>query len=124
MRDSSSPDAFTIERHGDVTVIVPSPAIAEMDSSLIEAASALVIDPLRDQDNPQVVFDIQQLDYFGSVFLALLIRCWKICTAKGGQFALSGASPRARDLFDLTCLDTVWPIYDSRSEAIDDMLAD
>jgi len=45
-----------------------------------------------------LVVDLSQVDYFGSVFLAVLLRCWKMVMAKGGTMALSGVSARAREL--------------------------
>ena len=38
--------------------------------------------------------------------------------------ALSGVTERTRELLRVTALDTVWPIYDSKREAIEAMLLD
>jgi hypothetical protein len=43
---------------------------------------------------------------------------------KGGMMALSGASPRVRDLLRITSLDVVWPIYATRREAMESLLTD
>ena len=37
---------------------------------------------------------------------------------------LAGVSERARELLRLTSLDTVWPLYASRLEAMEALLAD
>jgi anti-anti-sigma factor len=66
-----------------------------------------------------VVFDLTQVDNFGSIFLALLIRCWKLVTSQGGTMALAGVNDRTRELLRVTSLDMVWPIYQSRREAIE-----
>ena len=65
-----------------------------------------------------ILFDLSQVDYFGSMFLALLIRCWKLALSHGGSMALSGVSQRTRELLRVTSLDIVWPIYDSKPEAM------
>ena len=118
-RKSNSEDAFTIERRGDITVITATPALERLAFGLEEQAAELILKPLRRQESPMILFDLSQVDYFGSMFLALLIRCWKLALSQGGSMALSGVSPRTRELLRLTSLDIVWPIYDSKPEAME-----
>jgi anti-anti-sigma factor len=116
-KKSDSEDAFMIERHGDLTVISANPALELMDYDLEEQVADLILTPLRRQANPQIIFDLSRVDHFGSMFLALLIRCWKLATSKGGSMTLCGLSAQARELLRVTSLDMVWPIYDNRLEA-------
>jgi len=125
IEDSYSPDeAFTLERHGDLTIITVTPALEHIAFGLEEQVAELILKSLRHQQNPLIVFDLSQADNFGSMFLALLIRCWKLALSQGGTMALSGVTERARELLRVTALDTVWPIYDSRREAIEALLLD
>jgi anti-sigma B factor antagonist len=124
MKAHGTEDAFTIERHGEITLIVASSALETMEPALVESASALMLEPIRRQKSPLVVIDIDKVKYFGSTFLALLIRCWKLANDKGGQMALAGASVQARDLLRMTSLDIVLPIYADRREAMDALSAD
>jgi len=119
-----SSEAFTIERHGDVTLIVASPALERLDITLADQAADFLLAPLRDQADPLVVVDLEAVDYFGSIFLSLLIRCWKLASARGGMMVLAGVSARAQELLRLTSLDMIWPIYAGRREAIEALLAD
>jgi anti-anti-sigma factor len=123
-RAPRSLDEFTIERHGEVTVIVAAPALESFDPALVEQASVLMLEPLRQQETPLIVVDLSRVDFFGSSFLSLLLRCWRMASAKGGQMVLSGVSERARELLHLTSLDMVWPIYADRREAIEVLAAD
>ncbi len=118
-RKSNSDDAFTIERHGDITVITATAALERLAFRLEEQAAELILKPLQRQENPLILFDLSQVDNFGSMFLALLIRCWKLALTQGGSMALSGVSQRTRELLRITSLDTVWPIYDSKPEAME-----
>jgi anti-sigma B factor antagonist len=118
-KKSNSEDAFTIERHGDVTVITANPALERLEFGLEEQAADLILKPLKRQENPLILFDLSQVDYFGSMFLALLIRCWKLALSHGGSMALSGVTSRTRELLRVTSLDIVWPIYDTRHEAME-----
>lgn len=117
-------DAFTIERHGELTLITATPKLEDLSFELEEEAATLIMEPFRHQENPLVVFDLSRVDYFGSMFLALLLRCWKLVQARGGMMALAGVSPRAKELLRMTSLDIVWPIYASRREAMEALLAD
>jgi anti-sigma B factor antagonist len=125
IQDSSSSDeAFTLERHGDLTVITATRALERIEFNLEEQVAELILKPLQRQENPLIVFDLSQVDNFGSMFLALLIRCWKLAMSRGGTMALSGVTERTRELLRMTSLDIVWPIYDSKREAIDALLLD
>ena len=124
MSASRSNDAFTIERHGELVLITATPLLESLDEGLEEDAAAMIMEPIRDQDGALVIFDLSPVDYFGSIFLALLIRCWKLALARGGTMALAGVSERAKELLRLTSLDIVWPIYATRREAMEALLAD
>ncbi len=122
--ESSAIDTFTIERHGDLTVIAPTRALEQIEFGLEEQVANLVLGPLRRQENPLIIFDLSQVDNFGSMFLALLIRCWKLAVSRGGTMVLSGVSDRTRELLRVTALDMVWPMYESRREAIEALQLD
>ncbi|WP_406699795.1 STAS domain-containing protein [Singulisphaera sp. Ch08] len=124
MNKPNSQDAFTIERHGDLTLISATPALESLEFGLEEHAAGMIMEQFRHQENPLVVFDLSLVDYFGSMFLAMLLRCWKLVQARGGMMALAGVSVRAKELLRLTSLDMVWPIYASRQEAMEALLAD
>lgn len=117
-------ELVTIERHGDVTIMIPSPALEEMDPGLVERAADVMLAPMRNDSMSLLVIDLGRVDYFGSTFLSVLLRCWKQAQGKGGMMVLAGVSNRARELLRVTSLDMVWPIYDSRREAIETLEAD
>jgi anti-sigma B factor antagonist len=117
-------DVLTIEQHGEVMLIVAAATLETLDPGLIEQAAHILLEPIRRQDLPLVVIDLEQVDFFGSSFLALLLRCWKLVMVRGGQMVLAGVSERARELLRITSLDMIWPIYASRREAIDALQAD
>jgi anti-anti-sigma factor len=122
---SSAPEeGFIIERHGELTVITATEAVERIDFGLEEHVAELILKPLRRQDNPSIVFDLTRAESFGSMFLALLIRCWKLALSQGGTMALCGVSDRTRELLRVTALDIVWPIYDSKREAMDALQLD
>lgn len=112
-------DDFELEWHGDAVVVTPASNVENMSWDVVENAADLVLAPLARQKVPLVVIDLSQVSYFGSVFLALLLRCHKLVRQKGGELVLCGASKLARELLQITNLDTLWAIYDSRDEALE-----
>ncbi len=124
MNTTPSPDAFTIERHGDLTLIAASPSIESIDPEMEQQASKIILNCLRDQDSPLILFDLSDVQYFGSVFLAVLLRCWKTTTSRGGSMALAGVSDHARELLRVTSLDMIFPMYPTRREAMEALLSD
>ena len=75
--------------------------------------------PIGEQEVPIVVFDLSEVSYFGSVFLALLLRCHKLVKTRGGELVLCGASQLALELLHITALDTLWAIYETKEAALE-----
>lgn len=125
-QDESNPpdEVFTIERRGELTVITATEALEHIEFGLEETVSELILEPLKHQQQPSIVIDLSRVRYFGSMFLALLIRCWKLVISRGGSMALSGVDDRSRELLRVTSLDIVWPIYQSKREAIEALQLD
>ena len=118
MSSTPSDDGFTLERRGDVFIFVPSARLEEFDLSTAEELSDVLLRPIRERSMPLLIVDLEGVDFFGSSFLSLLLRCWKTVLVKGGQMVLASVSPHARELLRITSLDMVWPMYSNRSEAL------
>ena len=118
-----SHDDFRFEWHGNTVVIIPASNVESMRWDLIEQAADIVMEPIRAQDAPMVVFDLSDVNYFGSVFLQLLLRCHTRVRTKGGELVLCGVSKNAAELLRITALDTLWAIYDTREEALEALAA-
>ncbi len=112
-------DDFRLEWHGNTVVITPASNVEAMSWELIEQAAEIVMAPLKSHNSPMVVFDLSEVSYFGSVFLALLLRCHTAVKSRGGELVLCGASKMARELLRITALDTLWAIYDKREQALE-----
>jgi anti-anti-sigma factor len=116
---TSRDDDFRIEWHGDALVFVPATNIDSLNWDVIEQTTQLVLKPVREQTVPLIVVDLTGVEYFGSVFLALLLRCHKLVKSRGGELVICGAKGSVRELLRITALDTLWAIYDTRAEALE-----
>ena len=73
---------------------------------------------------PQVVIDMQHVDFYGSSFIETLFRLWnRIKVNDDGKFALCGLKDYCREILVVTNLDSVWPIYDNVEIAVEKMSA-
>ena len=68
---------FSIEKAGDIAIIIPSPTAEKMAEDLMLTATDLVLDPLDKMKPSGLVFDLSEVDYVGSLFLGFLLRCHK-----------------------------------------------
>jgi anti-anti-sigma factor len=114
-------ESFQIQRHGDIVVVVPSPDVENMPDALIEQAAQLVLSPLREDPPAGLIIDLARVNYFGSMFITFLMRCHLLMHKQGhpGELVLAGVSERVRELLRMTNLDTLWALYDTRSEALE-----
>ena len=110
---------FQLNWDGDILIVSPVGSVESLDSEAVEQASRKIRTPLRDKEVPLLILDLTGLNYFGSLFLSLLLRCHKQVKMDGGGLAICGASSAARDLLSLTALDTLWALYKTRQEAMD-----
>src|SRR5438128_11051206 len=117
--DATHDQSFSIERHGEVAVVIPSAKVEEMHEALIEQAAKLVISSLKEDPPAGIVIDLSQVNYVGSVFVSFLLRCHMLAKKQGSEIVLAGASEPARELLHLLDLETVWALYDNRKEALE-----
>ena len=115
---ANSSDGFQIEWHGNCVVITPTTDIEHLRWDIIDTAAQIVMSPLKKTKNPTVVFDLSKVAFFGSVFLALLLKCHKYVKERGGEMVLAAPAQMARELLSVTALDTLWALYDTTEEAV------
>jgi anti-anti-sigma factor len=65
-----------------------------------------------------LVVDLSGLNYFGSELIGVLIRLARTATNSNGRAAMCGPSPKMLEVLDSMRLRKLWPIFDSRSEAL------
>ncbi len=110
---------FQVKRHGDMAVLVPSPEVEHLSDTAINTAAQMVLAPLKEDPPTNLIVDLSGVRYFGSAFIAFLLRCHLPVKQQGGELVLAGVNDRIRELLKTTALDTLWALYDTRREAMD-----
>jgi anti-sigma B factor antagonist len=111
-------DTFQIKRYGDMAIIIPSSAVENLPSNMIEPAAQLVLAPLKSNPPTHLIVDLSEVSYFGSEFISFLLRCHLLVKKQDSELVLCGVADRIRELLRQTALDTLWAIYKDRAEAI------
>jgi anti-anti-sigma factor len=76
-------------------------------------------DELLGKDIKIIVVDMSRADFISSVVIASLIYVLKRIRQKGGRLALCGLKGNVKEVFDITNLEKIFEIYDSKQEAIE-----
>ena len=116
--------SFNIEKYGDIAIVVPSSTVEKMPEELMSAATHLVLEPLDKMRPSGLIFDLGGIEFVGSMFLGFLLRCHKRVKHHGCEVVICDPSKSARELLHITALDTLWPIYNNRQEAISALNSD
>ena len=65
-----------------------------------------------------LVIDLENLNYFGSELIGVMIRLARGVTNVGGKSAFCGATPRMLEVLEGMRLTKLWPIFGTRAEAL------
>ncbi len=105
---------FQVTKSDDVTVIV-------VEGQLIvgnrQELKQKVLEELESGERKFVV-DFDKTGYIDSSGLGVLVSLSKKIREQGGELRLAGLNEDLRTLFELTKLDTLFKIADSRAEAL------
>jgi anti-sigma B factor antagonist len=112
------PELLAVERHGATTVLTPAAGVADLPEHRMVTAAEGVLAPLKQAPPARLVIDLSKLPSFGSAFISFLLKCHLLAKRHGIRLAVAGCSPQVRELFHLTALDSLWPLYDTRDEAL------
>ncbi len=107
--------AFHVNREGDVTVL-------DVDGQLIvgnrQELKKAVLDELEKGERKFLV-DFTKTGYIDSSGLGVLVSLSKKIREQEGELRLASLNEDLRTLFELTKLDTLFRIADSREEALE-----
>jgi anti-anti-sigma factor len=101
-----------------VTVIELGPSYAALDFEVLQDLGEVLLSQASYAEPPMVIIDMSATTYVGSSFIELLVRAWKRLKHRHGLMALCALRPFCREVMRVARLDSIWPIYASRGEAM------
>jgi len=114
-----SNEVFQIEQLEDTLVLTPTTDLRELEFDAIEGGAESVLALLDDAHVQNVLLDFHNTDYYGSTALAFFVKLWKRVKSGGGIMVFCEISVHEQEVLRLTHLDTLWPIFATRAEALE-----
>lgn len=109
---------FEMEQQGDTLVITPQHSLGSLIESEIQNELSEALDIVEGEGARNIVIDFVNMSYFGSSVLESQLRLWKSVERAQGKMVLCNVSAVGREVLGISRLDRIWPVYDSRQEAI------
>jgi anti-sigma B factor antagonist len=115
----SVPKSPSITQEQGVTVIALGADYENLNESGLEALNGMLLKAAADADPPLLVLDLSHLRFFGSGFIEALFRAWNVLNARpGGRLSLCGLTAYCREVVEITHLDQLWRVFETRDEAV------
>ncbi len=109
---------FETEQIGDTLVLAPSRDLSELHLSRFEEETAAVLKLIESIPAKNIVLDFSKTDYYGSTALGFFVKLWTRLRKGEGQMAFCNVSENELEILRLTKLDSLWPVCNSREEAL------
>ena len=107
-------------RDGKVTIVVFGDELKHLDEVNVAEIGKKLLQVAEHAPHPLLVLDLQATEFFGSSFIESLFRVWKKLNLKPGpRFGLAGLQPYCREVLEVTHLDRLWPLFDTREAAVE-----
>ena len=83
---------------------------------------SVLLESMLLDDDPALILDFEHLSYISSAGLRIVILMSKKLDKRGGRVGICGLKGVAQEVFHISGLDRIIPIYASRSKAMEEML--
>lgn len=101
-----------------VTVLFFPAEKTSLSEDVLEDVSPKVVEA-AETGTPKFLIDFENVTFFSSSFIEVMFRVWRRNKVREGSgFALCCLAPYCKEILEITNLDKIWPMYDSRDEAI------
>jgi anti-sigma B factor antagonist len=105
-------------REGNVTIVVFGDDLKHLDESNVLEVGQRLLQVTDSLPHPLLVLDMRSTEFFGSSFIESLFRVWKkLNTKPGARFGIAGLQPYCREVLEVTHLDKLWPLFETKEAA-------
>ncbi len=105
-------------RQSEITLVEMDAEYDALGGETLRTLTELLLELAETADPPIVLLDMTDTRYIGSSFLETLFRAWRRLSARQGQLALCGVQPFCGEVFKVTGLQNLWPMYATRDEGL------
>jgi anti-anti-sigma factor len=115
---SDSDRVFETEFADGVLVVIPVDQHIGFRERQLQEQTNRVMQAIEQENVRSVVVDAANLPFLASRVIGAFIQIWETTRERGGRFVLCNLSDDALQGLIVTRLDTRWPTYASRNEAL------
>lgn len=101
-----------------VTVVLTGPSYTGLQLDALEELGRVLLCEADEATPPRLVLDMAETTFISSSFIETLVRVWKRIKNRHGTMALCAVQPLCLEVLRVAHLDTIWPIYGTRTEAV------
>ncbi len=110
---ASEPVIPAKEWRDGIWIVMPDGRLDSTASRTLETA----LQAQLDVTHTRLVIDMSRVQYISSSGLRVFVSIWRRAQKQGGNIALTGLSPRVREVFQISGFDTLFTIASSMEEA-------
>lgn len=119
----SSDSKLTLTRVENATFVEFDPSLKAISEPELDGIRVALLEA-GEVEPPLVALDLEHVEFFSSSFIELMFRLWNRLKARGGRFAMCNMQPYCKEVIEITNLHKLWPICDSREEALQVLSSD
>jgi anti-anti-sigma factor len=109
---------FRTESADGAIVVVPTGEHIGFEMMEVQREAREIAEALESGEGPNVVVDACETAYLSSTVIGALIRVWEAAEKQGGKVLLCNLNDDAMAAIIATRLDTRWPSFPTRAEAL------
>lgn len=109
---------FARELHKNCLLLNSQMELGSLNESEIVQETVDLLELIKTSQPTNLVIDLSQSDYLGTVMLSAVLRLWKRIAERGGNMVLCNVSRKIVQVLRFSRLDTIWTICDSREQAL------
>lgn len=110
---------FSIEPGADALIVVVHEGVGSLADAEVMSQFGDLVKHVQTSAVKRIIVDMGEVEYFGSIVLEALLRVWNEVRGPDGKLVLCHVSDVGKEILELARFDTLWPICDSRAEALE-----
>ncbi len=115
----SPADSFQVEQLDQIFIVTLGPDYETLDGNLVKQAETQMLEVTNHRDCQILIVDMSHTRFFGSAFIESLIRVWNSLKARSQHtLKLCGLQPYCLEVLEITHLDQIWGVYETREAAL------
>lgn len=118
----SPSDSFRVEQIERIFVVTLGADYENLDGPLVKQAESQMLQVAENNECQALLIDMSYTRFFGSAFIESLIRVWNsLKNRSGSKMKSCGLQPYCLEVLEITHLDQIWGVYDTRDAAMENL---